>query len=173
MKFLLTVILSALTVSPKLSAEQEVSVSYSYDLSATGYTIQRIILTIDSIIETTFRVLIFDPNIDIRPRESNFSTDAHVVDLSISGDNAISYKLTRSIDELAEFFFADPLPSDGNYIGSVLYESSYYNGFVGAAYDYADYTHPYYIEYADGPYIWEKSQSVTIRPKSQYLAYIG
>ena len=173
MKFLLTVILSALTVSPKLSAEQEVSVSYSYDLSAYGNTIQRIILTIDSIIETSFRVSILEPNIDIRPRDINLSTDAHVGYLSISGDNAISYKLTRSIDELAEFFFADPSPSDGNYIGSVLYESSYWNEFVGAADFYADYTHPYYIGYVDGPYIWEKSQSVTIRPKSQYLAYIG
>lgn len=166
MKFLLPVILFALTVSPTLSAEQEVSVAYSYDLSANGNTIQRIILTSDSIIETTFIVFVSDPNMFVVPGAFNSSTDALVGDLSISGDNAISFKLTRSIDELAEFFFADASPSDSNYIGSVVYESSYrYHNDFPTSNDGVDTTH--------SDYTWEKSESATIRPKSQYLAYIG
>ena len=184
MKFLLPIILSALTVSPTLSAEQEVSVAYSYDLSANGNTIQRIILTIDSIIETTFGVYIDPMNMSFwgggspdggAVSGSSSSIDVYVGDLSISGDNPISFKLTRSINELAAFFLADPSPPESNYLGILAYESTYGTTFVAST-DANIVTDPNYIN-AVGllglPNIWEKDESVTIRPKSQYLAYIG
>jgi len=180
MKFLLPVILSALTLSPTLSAEQEVSVAYSYDLSANGNTIQRIILTIDSIIETTFGVFILNDDgyagaVNTESgsvSEYSYSIGVQVGDLSISGDNAISFKLTRSIDELAAFFLADLSPFESNYQGFVVYEFTYGNTFATQTYPNLG-THPNYINVVGSDYIWDKDESVTIRPKSQYLAYIG
>jgi hypothetical protein len=82
--------------------------------------------------------------------------------LSLSGDNAISYKLTNNLNELVTFI-NNPQPSSTNSsLAPVTIETSAVSEYASESYTNGNPNT-----------IWYKTETTSVRPKSYFLSYIG
>ena len=154
-------------------ALEGVTVSYGTGNDLYGNPYQQINLDIDGYIVASFSAVgIYDSvsfarstGVGLGPSlvyESNDSLVLYLSMLSLSGDNAISYKLTNNLNELVAFI-NNPQPSSINSsLAPVTIETSAVSEYASESYTNGNPNT-----------IWYKTETTSIRPKSYFLSYIG
>ena len=153
------------------SALEGITVTYGTGNDLYGNPYQQINLDIDSYIVASLSAVGFYDSTIAAPSggqgpsvvsQSDDSLVLYLSMLSLSGDNAISYKLTNNLNELVAFI-NNPQPSSINSsLAPVTIETSAVSEYASESYTNGNPNT-----------IWYKTETTSIRPKSYFLSYIG